>query len=207
MTSVAVVVLNFNGEKLLDQFLPSVVKHSGDAEVIIVDNGSTDQSVSLVKNKFPTVTLLEFKKNHGYCGGYNLALAQLNHSVAVLLNSDVEVTKDWLGSPIKMLESNPDVVAVQPKILSYLEKDKFEYAGAAGGFLDVMGYPFCRGRVFQTVEKDEGQYDDSIPIFWASGACLIIRREAYLKAGGLDEDFFAHMEEIDICWRMQLIGH
>jgi len=207
MTNVAVVILNFNGEKLLPQFLPSVLAYSGQAKIIVVDNCSTDGSVSLLKKSFPQIELILFKKNLGYCGGYNAALAEINSEIVVLLNSDVEVTMDWLQSPLQLLESQSNIVAVQPKILSYHHKNKFEYAGAAGGFIDTMGYPFCRGRIFKTLETDEGQFNDQAEIFWASGACLFIKKEKYVAVGGLDEDFFAHMEEIDLCWRLHRAGY
>ena len=204
--TVAVVILNYNGEKLLPQFLPSVIENSGDARVVVVDNGSTDNSVQLIKNTFPQVELIEFKENFGFCGGYNKAISMMDADVVVLLNSDVEVTKNWLASPIQLLHTNPKIAAVQPKILSYQNKNQFEYAGAAGGFIDSLGYPFCRGRIFQSVESDEGQYNDQTQIFWATGACLIIKKDIYTKLGGLDENFFAHMEEIDLCWRINRSG-
>jgi GT2 family glycosyltransferase len=207
MTSVAVVILNYNGEKLIPQFLPSVIQNSGNARVIIVDNGSTDSSVSIINQTFPKVELIQFESNLGFCAGYNKAINQVESEIVVLLNSDVEVTPGWLDSPTTLLKSNSVLAAVQPKILSYQSKKQFEYAGAAGGFIDKLGYPFCRGRLFQTVENDEGQYNDQCRIFWASGACLIIKREIYLEAGGLDEDFFAHMEEIDLCWRLNRSGY
>ena len=207
MTTVAVVILNYNGAKLLRQFLPSVIEHSGQANVIVVDNGSTDSSVSLLRESFPQVDLIFHQQNLGYCGGYNAAIAAIKADVVVLLNSDVEVTPNWLVSPVRLLESDPGIVAVQPKILSFHNKQQFEYAGAGGGFIDLLGYPFCRGRIFQTLEHDEGQYNDQLKVFWASGACLIIRREKYVEAGGLDEDFFAHMEEIDLCWRLNRAGY
>ena len=206
MTRVAVVLLNYNGEKLLAQFLTSVLEHSQEAQVVVVDNGSTDSSVELLRKSFPQVSLILFSENVGYSGGYNKALAQLDSEIVVLLNSDVEVTNGWLASPMRLLESNSDIAAVQPKILSWRNKNEFEYAGAAGGFIDSMGYPFCRGRIFTTTEKDEGQYNDRVEIFWASGACLFIKRQVYLEAGGLDEDFFTHMEEIDLCWRLNRVG-
>ena len=207
MTSFAVVILNYNGEKLLPQFLPSVIQNSAGARIIVVDNGSTDSSVKLIKKTFGQVELIQFENNLGYCGGYNRAIGQIVSDVVILLNSDIEVTPGWLDSPMKLLASNPIVAAVQPKILSYQNKTQFEYAGAAGGFIDLLGYPFCRGRIFQTLEFDEGQYNDQSRIFWASGACLIIKREKFLEAGGFDEDFFAHMEEIDLCWRLNRAGY
>lgn len=207
MNSIAVVILNYNGEGLLRQFLPSVVANSSAATVIVVDNGSTDSSVKLVHDSFPSVKLITFKSNLGYCGGYNEALKVIDHDLVVLLNSDVEVTPNWLQSPLALFQSNTKIAAIQPKILAQKQKTHFEYAGAGGGFIDLMGYPYCRGRLFNHLEQDSGQYNNQIPVFWASGACLFIRREAYLKAGGLDADFFAHMEEIDLCWRLHRLGH
>jgi len=206
-TSVAIVILNYNGEKLLPTFLPSVIRNSEGAKIVVADNGSTDSSVKLIRESFPAVELIQFQENQGFCGGYNAAINQVMADIVVLLNSDVEVTAGWLESPLSLLESNPTLVAVQPKILSYQNKNQFEYAGAAGGFIDMLGYPFCRGRIFQTLEADEGQYNDQCRIFWATGACLIIRREKFLEAGGFDEDFFAHMEEIDLCWRLNRMGY
>jgi GT2 family glycosyltransferase len=202
MTSIAVVILNFNGEKLLRQFLPSVVRNSTDAQIFVADNGSSDQSVQLVRERFSEVTLLELGKNYGFCEGYNKALKQITSDYYVLLNSDVEVTPAWL-TPLKtLLDSNTHIAAVQPKILSWKEKHLFEYAGAGGGFIDRFGYPFCRGRVFDHVEEDRGQYDDERPVFWASGACMMIRAEKFHEHGGFDNDLFAHMEEIDLCWKL-----
>jgi GT2 family glycosyltransferase len=202
MTKVAVVILNFNGENLLRQFLPSVIQHSPQAEIVVADNGSTDDSLALLKKEFPGVRAVILDKNYGFCGGYNRALQHVNADLYVILNSDIEVTSNWLIAPLKLLENDKSVAAVQPKILSYKEKNKFEYAGAAGGFIDTLGYPFCRGRVFDHVEEDRGQYNDEREIFWASGACLIIRSSAFHKFNGFDEDFFAHMEEIDLCWKI-----
>jgi GT2 family glycosyltransferase len=202
MTKVAVVILNYNGEKLLGQFLPSVIQHSYDAEIIVADNGSTDQSLTVLKNEFPQVRLIVLDKNYGFCGGYNRALKQVNATYVVLLNSDIEVTANWLSPMIRLLDQDTSVAAVQPKMLSYYNKEYFEYAGAAGGFIDALGYPFCRGRIFDHVEKDHHQYDDNLQIFWATGACLMIRSEVYQHFDGLDEDFFAHMEEIDLCWKI-----
>lgn len=203
MSRTAVVILNFNGEKLLRQFLPSVVQHSSGAEIIIADNNSTDQSVFFLKQSYPTLRIIQLDRNYGYCGGYNRALSQVNADYYVLLNSDIEVTPEWLTPMISLLDRDANVAAVQPKMLSYHNKNKFEHAGAGGGFIDTLGYPFCRGRVFDYVEEDKGQYDDEREIFWATGACLMIRSEAFEKFGGFDEDFFAHMEEIDLCWKLQ----
>lgn len=203
---ISVVILNFNGEKLLREFLPSVVKYSGEARIYVADNGSTDGSVTLLENEFPAVRLIRFNVNHGFCKGYNEAFTQVSADVYVLLNSDVRVTQDWLAPIVRIFEDHHDIDAVQPKVLSYRDPEKFEYAGAGGGLLDTLGYPFCRGRIFDRVEYDRGQYDDEREIFWATGACMAIRSEAYRRADGLDEDFFAHMEEIDLCWKIQRSG-
>jgi GT2 family glycosyltransferase len=206
MTKTAVVILNFNGEKLLPEFLPSVIQHSTGAEVYVADNGSTDNSITLLKSNFPTVKIVALEKNFGFCGGYNRALSLIDAEYFVLLNSDVEVTPGWLLPLLKILDVNQNVAAVQPKILSYRNRKLFEYAGAAGGYIDSLGYPFCRGRVFQHVEEDHHQYDDEREIFWATGACFIIRSKVYRLFNGLDEDFFAHMEEIDLCWKIHRSG-
>lgn len=203
MTKTAVVILNYNGENFLRQFLPKVVALSGSAEIVVVDNASTDESIYLLEKEFPAVRLIALEQNFGFCGGYNRGLQQVKAQYYVLLNSDVEVTPGWLNPLETLLDSNPEIAAVQPKILSYHRRDEFEYAGAAGGFIDAFGYPFCRGRFFEKIEKDHGQYDDERQIFWASGACLFIRSEVFHQFGGLDEDFFAHMEEIDLCWKIQ----
>lgn len=201
MTRVAVVILNYNGEKLLPQFLPSVIRHSGDAEVIVADNGSTDDSLRVL-TLFPQVTVLPLPGNFGFCGGYNRALRRVTADYYVLLNSDVEVTENWLTPMKALLDNHPRIASVQPKILSYRQRHLFEYAGAGGGFLDALGYPFCRGRLFDHVEEDKGQYDDERPVFWTSGACMMVRAEKFHQHGGFDEDFFAHMEEIDLCWKL-----
>jgi GT2 family glycosyltransferase len=207
MTSVAVVILNYNGEKLLRQFLPSVIKHSAEARIFVADNGSTDQSVNLLRRDFREVSVLELGENYGFCGGYNKALSQISADYYVILNSDVEVTAGWLGPLMALLESNPAIASVQPKILSYKFRNLFEYAGAGGGFIDSLGYPFCRGRVFDYVEEDVGQYDDERPVFWTSGACMMIRSEKFHEHNGFDEDLFAHMEEIDLCWKLNRSGN
>lgn len=207
MVKTAVVILNFNGEKFLREFLPVVLRYTGNAKIVVADNASTDLSVDVVKQKFPTVELIQLSNNYGFCGGYNRALKQVEAEYYVLLNSDVEVTAGWLEPLIALLDKNPDIAAVQPKILAYNDKSKFEYAGAAGGFIDSLGYPFCRGRVFDETEKDSGQYNDTREVFWATGACLVIRSKIYHELKGLDEDFFAHMEEIDLCWKIQRAGH
>ena len=201
--NVAIVILNYNGKALLEQFLPSVLEHSQQATVYLADNASTDGSVAFVKEHFSKANLIINTQNGGYAKGYNDALANLKEDVFVLLNSDVEVTQGWLSPILEAFKATKNVVAIQPKILDYKNKDYFEYAGAAGGYIDALGYPYCRGRIFNTLEKDTGQFNDSRQIFWASGACIAVKKEAFIKAGGFDEDLFAHQEEIDLCWRMQ----
>lgn len=207
MDKVAVVILNYNGKKHLEQFLSKVIEYSEGSKVIIADNCSTDDSLAYLKTNFPSVQLLEFKENGGFSKGYNDALKQIKAQYYVLLNNDVEVTPGWIEPVISLMDANPKIAACQPKIKSYHNKEFFEHAGAAGGYIDILGYPFCRGRIFDFVEKDLGQYHDSQKIFWASGAALFIRSEIYHSLGGLDEDFFAHMEEIDLCWRINNAGH
>lgn len=204
---VAVVILNWNGRNLLEQFLPSVIAYSPEAKVYVADNASVDDSVEYLRTNFPQVSLIQNSRNAGYAGGYNLALKSVEEDIHILLNSDVEVTQDWLKPIIRVFENEPKTAAVQPKILDYKKKDHFEYAGAAGGYIDKFGYPFCRGRIFQQLEEDQGQYNDDAYIFWASGACLAVRKSTYNEIGGLDEDFFAHQEEIDLCWRLQNKGY
>lgn len=208
MPKVAVVILNWNGKKFLEKFLPTVIKFSKkDAEIVVADNASNDDSVAFLKNNFPEINIIELSENYGFAGGYNKALQQIEATYYVLLNSDVEVTENWINPVVEIMEQNASVAACQPKILSYVEKSKFEYAGAAGGFIDQYGYPFCRGRVFLTTETDSGQYDNECEIFWATGACLFIRSGLFHKASGFDADFFAHMEEIDLCWRLKNMGY
>lgn len=208
MKKVSIVILNWNGEELLQKFLPTLIKYSNsdDIEIVVADNNSTDQSVKLLYTTFPDVRIIRLAENHGYAKGYNLALEQIDAEYVVLLNSDVEVTENWLKPIIDFLDQNKDVAAVQPKILAYNKKTHFEYAGAAGGFIDKYGYPFCRGRIFAEQEVDLGQYESPIDIFWASGACLIMRLNDFRQVGGLDPSFFAHMEEIDMCWRLNARG-
>lgn len=202
--NVAVVILNWNGKKLLEQFLPFVISFSEkEAIIYVADNASTDDSVSFVKNNFPSVKIIQNKTNGGYAKGYNDALKNLTEDIFILLNSDVEVTPNWLTPIISEFKKDNNLVAAQPKILDYKNKSYFEYAGAAGGYIDQLGYPYCRGRIFNTIEKDEGQYDDITKIFWATGACLFVRKTAYNNVEGLDENFFTHQEEIDLCWRLQ----
>lgn len=201
MKKVAVVILNWNGVSLLEKFLPSVVRFSPEATVYVADNASDDLSVEMLRLRFPMVRVIRNTQNFGFAQGYNEALRFVEEDIYALVNSDVEVTQSWLAPMLTLLESNPDIAIVQPKILDYKNKQRFEYAGAGGGFIDRYGYPFCRGRVFETVEIDNGQYDDSVPVFWASGACMVIRKEVFRNLGGFDSRFFAHMEEIDLCWR------
>lgn len=199
----AIVILNWNGKQLLEQFLPTVIKYSGKATIYVADNASTDDSVAYVSQNFPTVTIIQNKENGGYAKGYNDALQKINADVYCLLNSDVEVTKDWLVPIEEEFQANDRIAVMQPKILDYKNKDYFEYAGAGGGFIDLLGYPFCRGRIFQSLEKDNGQYDDTIEIFWASGACMFVKSAVFWEMGGFDEDYFAHQEEIDFCWKVK----
>lgn len=205
---VAVIILNWNGEKLLGEFLPSVNRFTPRriADVIVADNGSTDGSLGLLRRDFPDVAILPFDKNLGFAAGYNHALRETGYRYTVLLNSDVAVKDDWLTPLFDYMEAHPDVAACQPKIRSYRNPAMFEYAGAAGGFLDRNGYPYCRGRIFASVEPDNGQYDDTVDVDWASGACLMVRTADYEAVGGLDASFFAHMEEIDLCWRLRRSG-
>lgn len=206
---IAVIILNWNGEKLLHQFLPSVVEGTDPsiADVIVADNGSTDGSVALLEKEFPTVKILKFAENHGFAGGYNRAVKATNYPYTLLLNSDVMVPDGWINPLYEWALNHPSMGAAQPKILSCNDHDKFEYAGASGGFLDRNGYPYCRGRIFSHIETDNGQYDSPREVFWASGAAMLVDTRAYLEAGGLDENFFAHMEEIDLCWRLKLNGY
>jgi GT2 family glycosyltransferase len=206
--NIAVVILNWNGRKYLDQFLPALIQYSGsEAEIIVADNASSDDSVSFLEKNFPSVRIIRNTANEGFARGYNLALQQVKADYYILLNSDIEVTPNWIRPVIDMMEKDSSIAACQPKIRSFHERSKFEYAGAAGGFIDKYGYPFCRGRIFQSIEEDLGQYDDAIEIFWATGACMFIRAELFHASGRLDEDFFAHMEEIDLCWRLKNLGY
>lgn len=203
----AVVILNWNGKKLLEQFLPTVIKHSSEAKIYVADNASTDDSVNFIIENFTSVNIIQNKENGGYAKGYNDALKNIDADIFCLLNSDVEVTPNWLNPVINEFLINPETVIIQPKILDFKAKDYFEYAGAAGGFIDKYGYPYCRGRILDTIEKDEGQYNDNSDIFWASGACFFIKKEVFQELNGFDEHFFAHMEEIDLCWRAKNLGH
>lgn len=207
MKSIAVVILNYNGKEYLEKFLPTVIAHSPEATIYVADNCSTDDSVAFMKANFPDISLIINESNGGFAKGYNDALQHVKEEYYVLLNSDIEVTPNWISPCISILESDPSIAAVQPKVLAYNNKAKFEHAGAAGGFLDKDFYPFCQGRIFDHTEEDKGQYGDSKEVFWATGACLFIRNEKYHEVKGLDEDFFAHMEEIDLCWRLKARGN
>ena len=209
MKKVSIIILNWNGSKLLRKYLPSVVKYTDGeiADVIVADNGSTDESLLILREEFPTVRVIAFDQNHGFAKGYNLAISHIDTPYCLLLNDDVRVTEHWLEPMLEYMEAHPEVGAMQPKLLSDRCQQSFEYAGACGGFLDRFGYPFCRGRIFDTTENDHGQYDDVAKIMWATGACLMMRTDVYRKAGGLDELFFAHMEEIDLCWRVRNLGY
>ncbi|MFP2995016.1 glycosyltransferase family 2 protein [Spongiivirga sp. MCCC 1A20706] len=203
---IAVVILNWNGKALLEKFLPSVVTHSRNATIYLADNASTDDSVAYVKSNYPEVAIIQNQENGGYAKGYNDALQYVKEDVVCLLNSDVQVTSNWLVPVVKRFQSDETVAIIQPKILDYKNKTRFEYAGASGGFIDKYGYPFCRGRVFHTLEEDVDQYNDATTIFWASGACFFIKKQVFQDIGGFDEDFFAHQEEIDLCWRAFNLG-
>lgn len=208
MSKLAVVILNWNGRKHLERYLPSVVEHTTaeGVEIIVADNGSTDDSLIWLRMKYPELRVIRLDRNYGFAEGYNRALREVESDYYLLLNSDVEVTANWWQPLVELLDNNPDVAVVAPKLLSDTQRDMFEYAGAAGGYIDYLGYPFCRGRILSKVEQDRGQYDSRCDIFWASGAAMCCRSEVYNKLGGFDADFFAHMEEIDLQWRMQLSG-
>jgi len=204
----AIVILNWNGQKLLEQFLPSIVNYSSnDATIYVADNASTDTSIKFIKEYYPSVKIVENTTNGGYAKGYNDALQSVDADIYCLLNSDIEVTENWIAPVISLFEKEKNTAIIQPKLLDFKDKSKFEYAGAAGGFVDLYGYPYCRGRLFNHLETDTGQFNDTSEIFWASGACLFIRSEVYHKLGGFDEDYFAHQEEIDLCWRTQNEGY
>ncbi len=208
IVKLAIVILNWNGRKFLEQFLPSLLARTPQwAEIIIADNASTDDSLAFMAETYPDIRIIRNDKNYGFATGYNVALAQVEAEYYCLLNSDIEVAEGWVEPVIELLDSDPQIAAVQPKILSFSDRQHFEYAGACGGYLDKYGYPFCRGRVFGTIEKDNGQYDTRADIFWATGAALFVRSSVYRALGGLDDDFFAHMEEIDLCWRIRNHGY
>ena len=204
---VAIVILNYNGKKYLQKFLPSVTRFSEGARIIVADNCSTDNSIFFLKENYPEVEILQLPENFGFAGGYDRALKKISATYYILLNSDVEVTKGWINPMKELLDSHPEIAACQPKVRSYQQPVFFEYAGASGGQVDLLGYPFCRGRILDTLEEDKGQYDTVIPVFWATGACMMIRSHLYHELGGFDHRFFAHMEEIDLCWRIHKAGY
>ena len=209
MKEVSIVILNWNGRQHLEHFLPALVLHTTHpgTEIVVADNGSEDDSLEFIEKKYPTIRIIELELNHGFSGGYNRAMEQVDARYILLLNSDIEVTEGWLEPMLELMERDETVGACTPKILDFKRRTHFEYAGAAGGYLDRYGYPFCRGRIFDTIETDIGQYDDTREIFWATGACFFIRADLFLSFGGFDSDFFAHMEEIDLCWRMKKDGY
>jgi GT2 family glycosyltransferase len=207
LKKIAVIILNWNGQKLLEQFLPSVMSYSNEATIYVADNASNDNSIQFIKDNYPSITIIQNTINYGFAKGYNQALQKINEDFYCLLNSDVEVSKNWLTPILSIFEDEPTIGIIQPKILDYKDKSKFEYAGAAGGFIDKYGYPFCRGRLFETIEEDIGQFDDELEIFWASGACFFIRKDIFRTLNGFDNDFFAHQEEIDLCWRAYNFGY
>lgn len=204
---IAIVILNWNGRKMLEHFLPSVVSSlTSESELIVADNASDDDSIEFVQHHYPTLSVIRLDNNYGFADGYNRALETLPHKYAILLNSDVETTEAWIEPLLAYMEEHPQCAACQPKLLSWHNRKQFEYAGAAGGFIDRYGYPFCRGRLFDNIEEDHGQYDSDVPLLWATGACMMVRMDSFRKAGGFDSHFFAHNEEIDLCWRFRLMG-
>ncbi len=207
MKKLAIVILNYNGEEMLKRFIPTLLNCSGDAEIVVADNASDDNSVATMQRCHPEVRIIKLQKNWGFAEGYNRALKHVDAKYYLLLNSDVEVTEGWLDPLLSIMEADPSIAACQPKLLDYKRKTHFEYAGASGGFMDCYGYPYCRGRIFDTVEEDKGQYDTPCEIFWATGAAFLVRSNCYWEVGGLDGRFFAHMEEIDFCWRLRARGH
>jgi GT2 family glycosyltransferase len=209
MLKTAIVILNWNGIDFLKKFLPTVIRYSSDSDtdIYVADNGSTDGSIDFLSADYTGIKVIELGSNHGFAGGYNLAFEKIDATYYLLLNSDIEVTEGWLKPLVQFMDSNPDVASCQPKIKSFSNRDYFEHAGAAGCFIDKYGYPFCRGRIFYNIEQDKGQYDTQKDVFWSSGACMIVRSEAWKKAGGFDPSFFAHMEEIDLCWRFSRMGY
>jgi GT2 family glycosyltransferase len=207
LKKIAVVILNWNGVQLLEQFLPSIIQYSPEATIYVADNASTDTSVPFLEQHFPTVQIVKNTGNYGFAKGYNEALQHIDAEIYALVNSDIEVTENWLRSILETFENEPKTAIIQPKILDFKNKEYFEYAGAAGGFIDKYGYPYCRGRIFETIEKDNGQYNDAVEITWASGACFFIRSKVYHELKGFDDDFFAHQEEIDLCWRAKNLDY
>ena len=207
MTNVAVVILNYNGRAFLEKFLPSVIQNADGCEIVVANNASTDDSIEFLKSNYPNIRLIQNADNQGFAGGYNVALKQISSEYYVLLNSDVEVTPNWIRPIIDLMTANKLIAACQPKIKNFYQKTHFEYAGAAGGYIDWLGYPFCRGRIFDSLEEDLGQYNDTKEVFWATGACMFVRAKVFHEMGGFDANFFAHMEEIDLCWRMKNAGN
>lgn len=207
MEQVAVIILNYNGLHFLKQFLPSVVNHSTGHRIIVADNGSTDDSLAFLRENYPQVEIMAFQENYGFARGYDEALKLIDNKYSILLNSDVEVTENWINPIIEFMETDDNIAACQPKIRAYHQKDSYEHAGAAGGFIDMIGYPFCRGRIFDILEKDYGQYDDICKVFWVTGACFFVKTKIYRQLGGFDSIFHAHMEEIDLCWRINGAGY
>lgn len=207
LNKVAVVILNYNGKLFLEKFLPTIIRNSPNSEIYIADNGSTDESLKFLKENFPQIKIILNQGNFGYAKGYNLALKQIQSEYYVLLNSDVDVPVNWIEPIITLMDKNQKMAACQPKILDFYQNNVFEYAGASGGYIDRLAYPFCRGRVFNSIEKDTHQFEDATEVFWASGACLFLRTSAFWEVGGLDDDYFAHMEEIDLCWRLKNVGY
>ena len=206
MPLVAIAILNWNGKHWLEKFLPNVILYSQEATIYVIDNDSTDDSVKFLEHNFPTIKIIKNKKNTGFAGGYNEGLKQISEEIYCLLNSDVEVTENWIQPIIELFRRNAEIAAIQPKIRSFEADQYFEFAGAGGGLIDNLGYPYCRGRIFEKLEEDKGQYNDETEIFWASGCALFIRKEDYWSMNGLDERFFAHQEEIDLCWRLKNAG-
>jgi GT2 family glycosyltransferase len=208
VAKLAIVILNWNGQKFLSQFLPAIVQYApAYSEIVIADNASTDSSISFLKNNYPTIKIIQNNDNGGFSKGYNDALQHIEAEYYCLLNSDIEVTENWIEPIVELLDNHSEVAVVQPKLLSFKDRNQFEYAGACGGFIDYLGYPFCRGRVFEHLEEDVGQYNNAIEVFWATGAALFVRSAIYHQLKGLDEDFFAYMEEIDFCWRVKSLGY
>lgn len=207
MEPAAVIILNYNGVHFLEQFLPSVVANSSGHRIIVADNASTDSSLEFLRSNYPSVEIFAFAENYGFAEGYNQALERVENTYSILLNSDVEVTSNWIEPVLELLEADSSIAAAQPKVLAYHQKNYFEHAGAAGGYIDQLGYPFCRGRILNITEEDQGQYDTIVPVFWATGACFFVRTQLYKSMGGFDTNFFAHMEEIDLCWRLYQSGY
>lgn len=206
LSTLAIAILNYNGISWFEKFLPGIITHSPGVPIYVIDNASTDDSINYLAQSFPIIKIIQNPKNLGYAGGYNEGLKFISEDIYCLLNSDVEVTENWIPPILSLFEEDSAIAAIQPKILSYKEKNKFEFAGAAGGFIDNLGYPFCRGRIFFSIEEDSGQYNNNQEIFWATGACLFIRKDDFWEQKGFDSDFFAHMEEIDLCWRLKNAG-